>query len=119
MSAGAFNGDGAKENGMPPRAHEKRTLNQPLNLRELSEAYGITYHRARSLSFESGFPMVRGLVFPRAFEDWMTAGPRSRSSSNPQPSGADTGRGPASRSGSRVSWQLLAQSLPVLGSLLG
>jgi len=119
MSVGAFNGDGARENGMPPRAHEKRTLNQPLNLRELSEAYGITYHRARSLSFEAGFPMVRGLVFPRAFEDWMTQGPRSRSSSNLPQSGADTGRGPKSRNGLRVAWQQLAQSLPVLGSLLG
>ena len=104
---------------MPPRAHEKRTLNQPLNLRELSDAYAITYHRARSLSFEAGFPMVRGLVFPRAFEEWMSAGPRSRSSADLPPNGADTGRAPRSRNGLRVAWQQLAQSLPFAGSSLG
>ena len=117
MSARAFNGDGAKINAVLSRAHEKRTLNQPLNLRELSEAYGITYYRARLLSFEAGFPIVRGLVFPQAFEAWMTQGPRSRSSASPQPNGADKGRGRVSNCGSPIAWQQLAQSLRVSGLL--
>lgn len=115
MSARAFNGDGARDNAVLSRVHEKRTLNQPLNLRELSEAYGITYYRARSLSFEAGFPIVRGLVFPQAFEAWMTQGQRSRSSEDPQPSGAGKARGRALSCGSPIAWQQLAQSLHAAG----
>ena len=100
-------------------ARAKRGLNELMNLRELSAAYGIAYNRARQLSFQPGFPLVRGLVFPSAFEAWMTAGPRSRKAADPQPSDAGTGRAPASRSGSRVSWQQLEQSLLSAGLLPG
>lgn len=96
-------------------ARVKRGFNQPMNLRELSAAYGIAYNRARQLSFQAGFPMVRGLVFPAAFEAWMAAGPRSHKAADLPPSGADTGRAPASRNGSRVAWRQLAQSLHAAG----
>ena len=96
-------------------ARVKRGLNELMNLRELSAAYGIAYNRARQLSFQPGFPMVRGLVFPSAFEAWMAEGPRSRRAADLQPSGADTGRAPASRSDSQVSWQQLEQSLRAAG----
>ena len=100
-------------------ARAKRGLNELMNLRELSAAYGIAYNRARQLSFQTGFPMVRGLVFPAAFEAWMQAGPRSHKAADLPPSGADTGRAPASRSGSRVSWQQLEQCLLSAGLLPG
>ena len=96
-------------------ARVKRGFNQPMNLRELSAAYGIAYNRARHLSFQAGFPMVRGLVFPAAFESWMAEGPRSRKAADLPPNGADTGRAPASRSGSQVSWRQLEQSLRAAG----
>ena len=92
-------------------ARVKRGLNELMNLRELSAAYGIAYNRARQLSFQAGFPMVRGLVFPAAFEAWMAAGPRSRRAGDPQPNGAGKGRAPGLRNGSRVAWQQLEQSL--------
>lgn len=96
-------------------ARVKRGFNQPMNLRELAAAYGMAYNRARQLSFQQGFPMVRGLVFPAAFEAWMQAGPRSHKAADLPPSAADTGRAPASRNGSRVAWQQLAQSLLAAG----
>ena len=98
-------------------ARAKRGLNELMNLRELSAAYGIAYNRARQLSFQPGFPMVRGLVFPSAFEAWMQEGPRSRRAADLPPSGADTGRAPASRNGSRVAWRQLEQSLLYAGLL--
>ena len=98
-------------------ARVKRSYNQPLNLRELSAAYGLKYARARSLSLQAGFPMVRGLIFPQAFEAWMAEGPRLHSSLNPPQNDAGKGRAPGSRSGSRVAWQQLAQCLRVSGSL--
>ena len=100
-------------------ARVKRGFNQPLNLRELAAAYGLKYHRARQYSLASDFPMVRGLVFPAAFEAWMAAGPRSHSAAGLPRNGADRARGPGSTNGSRVSWQRLAQSLPALGLSLG
>lgn len=97
----------------------KRQLNQPMNLRELAAAYGMAYNRARSLSFEAGFPMVRGLVFPEAFEKWMGQGPRSRKDANLQPNAVGTVREPGRRSDSRVAWQQIAQSLRDEGLLRG
>lgn len=98
-------------------ARVKRGFNQPMNLRELAAAYGISYNRARQLSFQSGFPMVRGLVFPEAFEKWMAAGPRSQRAADLPPSGAGTAHAPARRSGSRVAWQRIEQSLHAAGLL--
>lgn len=98
-------------------ARAKRGLNELMNLRELSAAYGIAYNRARQLSFQPGFPMVRGLVFPAAFEAWMAEGPRSQKDGDLPPNGADKGRAPASRNGSRVAWQQLEQSLLCAGLL--
>lgn len=98
-------------------ARAKRGLNELMNLRELSAAYGIAYNRARQLSFQPGFPMVRGLVFPSAFEAWMAAGPRLRRAGDLPPNDVGTGRAPASRNGSRVSWQQLEQSLLCAGLL--
>ena len=116
MSSGRFN-DGAKDNELGSRAHTKRQLNQPMNLRELAAAYGMAYNRARSLSFEAGFPMVRGLVFPEAFEAWMGQGPRSRRDANPQPNAVGTVREPGRRSGSQASWRRIEQSLHAAGLL--
>ncbi len=98
-------------------ARVKRGLNQPMNLRELSAAYGLAYNRARQLSFQPGFPMVRGLVFPAAFEAWMAEGPRSQKAADLPPNGAGTGRAPGSKNGSRVAWQQLEQSLLCAGLL--
>ena len=98
-------------------ARVKRGFNQPMNLRELSAAYGIAYNRARQLSFQPGFPMVRGLVFPSAFEAWMQAGPRSQKAADLPQNGAGKGRAPASRNGSQVAWRQLEQSLLCAGLL--
>lgn len=95
----------------------KRSLNQLMNLRELSAAYGIAYYRARALSLQAGFPMVRGLVFPQAFEAWMAAGPRLQKAADLPPNGAGKAHAPARRSGSRVAWQQIEQSLLVAGLL--
>ena len=97
----------------------KRQFNQPMNLRELAAAYGMAYNRARSLSFEAGFPMVRGLVFPEAFEKWMGQGPRSRKDANPQPNGADTARERELRNGLPIAWRQIEQSLRDEGLLHG
>ena len=48
----------------------KRGNDLALTLRELEEAYGLSYERVRRLAGLPGFPLVEGVVIPSDFDLW-------------------------------------------------
>ncbi len=48
----------------------KRGSDLALTLRELEEAYGLSYERVKRLAGLPGFPLVEGVVIPSDFDLW-------------------------------------------------
>ena len=119
MSVGARNGDGARENGLPPRAEyvsaavAKRGLNQAMNLRELAAAYGYSYGKMLAISRQAGFPSVLGLVVAEDFDRW-----RREVVAQNQSTPADRPRRAGRRSHGSVLNRDLAAAWPHLTALL-
>lgn len=48
----------------------KRGSDLALTLRELEDAYGLSYERVKRLAGLPGFPLVEGVVIPSDFDLW-------------------------------------------------
>jgi hypothetical protein len=48
----------------------KRESDLALTLRELEDAYGLSYERVKRLAGLPGFPLVEGVVIPSDFDFW-------------------------------------------------
>ena len=90
-----------------------RQENQALSLRQLGAAYGFGYVRIKQMQALPGFPLLAGKVIPSDFDRWrlMQTGLNSQHRGDRLRSAAGTAHALTSRSGSRVAWRQIENSL--------
>ena len=103
-------------------AMKLRQQNQALSLRQLGAAYGLGYTRIKKMQAMPGFPLIAGKVIPSDFDRWRlirTTGLSSLHRGDRLRSAAGTAHALKSRSGSRVAWRQIENSLKAAVSSLG
>ena len=100
------------------RLHETamklRQENQALSLRQLGAAYGFGYVRIKQMQALPGFPLLAGKVIPSDFDRWrlmQTTGLNSQHRGDRLRSAVGKAHALTSKSGSRVAWLQIANSL--------
>jgi len=103
MSLGRLNGTAMK----------LRQENRALSLRQLGAAYGLGYVRIKQMQALPGFPLIAGKVIPSDFDRWrlMQTGLSSLHRADRLRSGVGKAHALASKSGSRVAWRQIENSL--------
>ena len=94
-------------------AMKLRQENQALSLRQLGAAYGFGYVRIKQMQALPGFPLIAGKVIPSDFDRWrlMQTGLSSLHRADRLRSAVGKAHALASRSGSRVAWRQIANTL--------
>jgi len=102
-------------------AMKLRQENQALSLRQLGAAYGFGYVRIKQMQALPGFPLLAGKVIPSDFDRWrqMQTGLSSLHRGDRLRSAAGKAHALASKSGSRVAWRRIENSLKAAVSSLG
>ena len=103
-------------------AMKLRQQNQALSLRQLGAAYGLGYVRIKQMQALPGFPLIAGKVIPSDFDQWRlirTTGLSSLHRGDRLRSAVGKARELTSKSGSRVSWRQIENSLKAAVSSLG
>lgn len=94
-------------------AMKLRQENQALSLRQLGAAYGFGYVRIKQMQALPGFPLIAGKVIPSDFDWWrlLQTGLSSLHRGDRLHSAVGKAHALASRSGSRVAWRQIANTL--------
>jgi len=94
-------------------AMKLRQENRALSLRQLGAAYGLGYVRIKQMQALPGFPLLAGKVIPSDFDRWrlMQTGLSSLHREDRLRSAVDTTHALKSKSGSRVAWRQIENSL--------
>ena len=102
-------------------AMKLRQENQALSLRQLGAAYGFGYVRIKQMQALPGFPLIAGKVIPSDFDRWrlMQTGLSSLHRGDRLRSAVGTTRELTSKSGSRVAWRQIENSLKAAVASLG
>jgi hypothetical protein len=99
-----------------------RKQDRALSLRQLGAAYGLGYVRIKQMQALPGFPLIAGKVIPSDFDQWRlirTTGLSSLHRADRLRSAVGKARELTSKSGSRVSWRQIENSLKAAVSSLG
>ena len=94
-------------------AMKLRQDNRALSLRQLGAAYGLGYVRIKQMQALPGFPLIAGKVIPSDFDRWrlMQTGLNSQHRADRLRSAVGTAHALTSKSGSRVAWRQIENSL--------
>jgi len=94
-------------------AMKLRQENRALSLRQLGAAYGLGYVRIKQMQSLPGFPLIAGKVIPSDFDQWrlMQTGLSSLHRGDRLRSVVGKVHALESKSGSRVSWRQIANTL--------
>jgi len=103
-------------------AMKLRQENRALSLRQLGAAYGLGYVRIKQMQALPGFPLIAGAVIPSDFDRWrlmQTTGLNSQHRGDRLRSAVGKARELTSKSGSRVAWRQIENSLKAEVESLG
>jgi hypothetical protein len=103
-------------------AMKLRQQNQALSLRQLGAAYGLGYVRIKQMQAMPGFPLIAGKVIPSDFDRWrlmQTTGLSSLHRGDHLRSAVGKAHALTSKSGSRVAWRQIENSLKAEVESLG
>ena len=98
-----------------------RQENRALSLRQLGAAYGLGYVRIKQMQALPGFPLIAGKVIPSDFDRWrlMQTGLSSLHRADRPRSAVGKVHELTSKSGSRVAWRQIENSLKAAVESLG
>ena len=103
-------------------AMKLRQENRALSLRQLGAAYGLGYVRIKQMQALPGFPLLAGKVIPSDFDRWrlmQTTGLNSQHRGDRLRSAVGKAHALTSKSGSRVAWRQIENSLKAEVESLG